>query len=369
MAAIFNTQKAYLLEGFKVAQKVIGRSAKKAESVIQLVEDGDGIQLRASNPGLCYLTWTVPGVGDVPFKHIVAPLDALRAVVERMPAEDISIRTDPKDPNKLTIRCGQRSGKLPVADDVPVFVSASSDAKTVYTGEMKDISTAIKQFDKVSLGGFNAWGCVCATPEGVGYCTDEGNLLALPFPIVKKADHPVMLPTKVLIPATLLQGEVDVKLTDEHFTLENKGWSFTMTLTYVQAPNYKRVVDRFADKQMLPIDLQPITKEVKDFRKACKEGSLHVSVSNGKLKVRAARDAAIRYQSETEIGEAPDVDFTVIPENYLKIGPFFKKDVKVAQLDGSHLFLSSRDCTGIISCHDRTIEFKQGVNREHNDQP
>ena len=105
-ARTFKTQKAYLLEGFKVAQKVIGRSAKKADALITMVEDKGGIQLRASHHGLCYLTWRVPGTGDVPFEHLVAPLDALRSIVERMPAESISIKIDPKEPNKLGVGIG-----------------------------------------------------------------------------------------------------------------------------------------------------------------------------------------------------------------------------------------------------------------------
>lgn len=356
-----------MLEGFKVAQKVIGRSAKKADSKVQLVEVDGRIELRASYPGLCYLTWTIPGTGKVPAAHLTAPLDSLRSIVERMPAEDISIKIDPKDANRLEIRCGRRSGKLPVVTELLPFVSVSKDAKVAHKGEMKGISPAIRQFNSVSLGGFNAWGCVCATPEGIGYATDEGNLIAVPFPVVEKASHPIMIPTQVLTSISPLSGDIQTKLTDNHLAIVNDRWSFIVSLTYVQAPNYKRVVGKFKDKKMAKIDLQVLTKEIRDFRKACKEGSLIVSVSGGKLKVRAARDAAIRYQSEAEIKESPDFDFTIIPENYLKVGPYFKKDVSVACVNGSHLFLNSGNSNGIISCHAGTLGFKQGVTREQTD--
>ena len=353
----FKVQKVDLMEGFKVAAKVVGRSAKKADATVELKEENGKVVLRAAHPGLSYLRWTICGTGTVPFQRLIVPLDMLRGVVERMPKEDISITTDPKNPNKLKVKSGSRSGTITAVDGRISAAEIDNGVKITYEGVMKDLSPSIKIFDKVSLGGFNTWGCVCAAQNGTGYATDEGNLYAAPFPIMEKSDRDVMIPTQFLIPVTLLHGDVAVRLTEDEVEFSQEGWAFVLSLNYVQAPNYKRVLDRFKKSKMVPIDMDPLTKEVKDFRKACKDGSLIVSVVDGTLKVRAARDAAIAYQSERAIKESPDFEFTVIPENYLKVGPNFKSDVSIAKADGSHIYLESGGCCGIVSCHAGTIKF------------
>lgn len=353
----FKVQKARLLEGFKVARKTIGRSAKKADAKVELTESEGEILMRAINPGICQLKWSIPGEGDVPFEKLVAPLDTLRGVVERMPREDISIRIDPKNDQRLKIQCGKRSGVIPMFDEPLSSLQTEKKAKIVYKGEMAEIVPQIKIFDKVSLGGFNAWGCVCAAPTGIGYVTDEGNLYAAPFPVVKDGDRQVMIPTKILVPATLLGGEVSVLLSENEIVFQSSGWAYTILITYVQAPDYEKVVKAFRSKELCPIDITPLTREIRDFRKACKEGSLDVKIEDGSIKVKAARDAAIAYQSERDIKETPDFTFSIIPENYLKVGPNFKKGTEIAKVDGSHIFLKNGECCGIISCHAGSIKF------------
>ena len=356
---VFKIEKADLLEGMKVAKKVIGRSALKVDdAMISMAGSGDKLTLRACFPGLCYLDWIIQGDGDAnDIEDMIVPLDKLRGVTDRMPMETISVRIDPKNDKRLRLQCGKRSAVIPVSRDTMAFREIESDAKLTHEGEMRPLNQTVKLFEKVSLGGFNAWGCVCATPDGTGYVTDEGNMLVMPFPLVEKASHPLMLPTKVLVPAMMLGGKVKVLLTDKKLCLKNDRWSYMVVTTYVKAPGYEAVVGGFLQHNRVPIDIDPLSKEVKDFRKACKDGSLIVNSKAGKLSVRASRDASIAYKSERDIGDSPDFEFAVIPENYLKVGPCFKKDTEIAVADGSHLFLKSGDTMGIISCIAETIKF------------
>lgn len=354
----FNVQKVSLLEGLKVAQKTIGRSTKKADALVELTGEPGRIVVRAISPGLCQIKWSIVGIGDVPFIRLVAPLDTLRGVVERMPSEDISVRIDPKNELKLRIQSNNRSGTITMVDSTLGSIQSPDNMKLVHEGDMSKLVPAIKMFDSISLGGFNAWGCVCATPDGTGYATDEGNLYAAPFPVVEKADRSIMLPTQVLTPATLLSGPIKVYLSDDRFVLEGGNWTYTIILTYVQSPNYKKVIDRFIKNEMVPIDLDPLTKEIRDFRKACKVGSLIVSISQHKIRVQSARDAVVNYKSERDIKKSPNVEFTIIPENYLKVGPnFHKKSIQMARVNGSHLFFMDGECNGIVSCHSGSIKF------------
>ena len=354
----FKIQKADLMEGMKVAKKVIGRSAAKiADAEVELAESDGGMTLRACFPGLCYLGWNVPGKGSAGFDRLVVPLDKLRGLVDRMPAEEISVRIDPKNDERLRLKCGQRSGLIPIRQEPMAFKEIGDDAELTHEGEMKPLSQAIRLFDKVSLKGFNAWGCVCAAPDGTGYATDEGNMIVVPFPLVEKCDHPVMLPTKVLVPATMLTGDVEVYLTDKQLCIKNSRWTYLVVTTYVKAPNYERVIGQFTPHERAPIDIDSITKEVRDFRKACKDGALTMRSQGGVLSVIATRDASISYKSERDVSDSPNFELSVIPENYMKVGPSFKKGTEVAIVDGSHLFLMNGDQSGIVSCIAGTIKF------------
>jgi len=359
MNLAFKIEKADLMEGMKVAKKVIGKSAAKIDdATIGIAGSGNQITLRACFPGLCYLDWLIRGDGDAnAIPEMIVPLDKLRGVTDRMPAEIISMRIDPKNNEKLKLQCGKRSAVIPIRLEAMNFREIEKDAKLTHEGEMKPLIQTVRLFNNVSLGGFNAWGCVCATPNGTGYITDEGNMLVMPFPLVEKASHPLMLPTKVLVPATMLEGKVKVLLTDKKLCLKNDRWAYMVVTTYVKVPGYEKIVEQFLKHKRAPIDMDPLSKEVRDFRKACKNGSLIVNSKAGKLSVRASRDASIAYKSEREIGSSPDFEFTVIPENYLKVGPCFKKDTEIAVADGSHLFLKSGDTMGIISCLAGTIKF------------
>ena len=355
----FKIEKADLMQGMKVAKKVIGRSAAKIDdAMIGIAGSGDKITLRACFPGLCYLDWLIKGDGDASkIPEMTVPLDKLRGVTDRMPAEIISVQIDTKNNERLRLRCGKRSAVIPIKLEAMAFREIEDDAKLTHEGEMKPLIQAVRLFNNVSLGGFNAWGCVCATPKGTGYITDEGNMLVMPFPLVEGASHPLMLPTKVLLPATTLSGKVKVLLTDKKLCLQNDHWSYMVVTTYVKVPGYEKIVGRFLKHKRVSIDTDSLTKEIRDFRKACKDGYLIVNCKAGKLSVRASKDASISYKSEKDVGDSPDFELAVIPENYLKVGQCFKKDTEVAVADGSHLFLKSGDVMGIISCLEGTIKF------------
>lgn len=353
----YKISKADLIDGIKVAKRVIGRSAKTADAEVELAKSGSEMTLRAQFPGLCYFEWSIAGSDKVPFDRVIAPLDALHRLAERMPADTISVGIDPKNKSKMKILCGNRNGKIDVRLEKMAFKDIDDDAEPVGSDEMTDLGRAIRMFNKVSLKGFNAWGCVCATTDGTGYASDEGNMVVAPFPIVSEGDHNLMLPAHVLAPVASLRGGVKSYVSDNLFALKNDRWKFVVVTTYVKAPSYDKVIKRFTSKPLVDMDIDSITKEVRDFRKACKEGSLILTIKDGLLKVKAARDAGITYNSQRDVEQAPDMTMALIPENYLKVAPNFKKVVKVAKADGSHLFMDDGSKKGIVSCHAGTIKF------------